>query len=154
MGLISQLDQLISNSASDDCSVTVIYSGVTITDFTDILLNCGCPISPLRPRCSVLIAFLGTLASATFDVMALHFSCLLFCYMHVCLHGSTPKHGSTASSDQQASPLLPMHRSQCSLSEPDQHLLQPVMLPLCIKASMSVNVSVSNYLNASVCTYT
>lgn len=32
MGQISPLDELISSSAFNDCSVTVIYSGVIITD--------------------------------------------------------------------------------------------------------------------------
>lgn len=44
MGQISLLDQLISNSAFNDCSVTVIYSGVIITD---VLLLCDGPSAPL-----------------------------------------------------------------------------------------------------------
>lgn len=44
MGQISPLDQLISNSAFNDCSVTVIYSGVIITD---VLLLCDGPSAPL-----------------------------------------------------------------------------------------------------------
>lgn len=36
MGQISPLDQQIFNSAFNDCSVTVIYSGVIITDVSVI----------------------------------------------------------------------------------------------------------------------
>lgn len=45
MGQISPLDQLISSSAFNDCSVTVIYSGVIITD---VLLLCDGPSAPPR----------------------------------------------------------------------------------------------------------
>lgn len=44
MGQISPLDQLIYNSAFNNCSVTVIYSGVIITD---VLLLCDWPVGPL-----------------------------------------------------------------------------------------------------------
>lgn len=59
MGQIGPLDQLISSSAFNNCSVTVIYSGVIITD---VLLLCDWPVPPppphpvpLSPQCSVLM---------------------------------------------------------------------------------------------------
>lgn len=64
MGQISPLDQLISNSAFNDCSVTVIYSGVIITD---VLLLCD-GLSAPRPSlfCADVIVFFGnTPASST-----------------------------------------------------------------------------------------
>lgn len=60
MGQISPVDQLISSSAFSNCSVTVIYSGVIITD---VLLLCDWPVPPppsscppsFSPQCSVLM---------------------------------------------------------------------------------------------------
>lgn len=56
MGQISPLDQLISNSAFNDCSVTVIYSGVIITD---VLLRCDGPSAPAPSlfRADVIVFF-------------------------------------------------------------------------------------------------
>lgn len=51
MGQISLLDQLISNSAFNNCSVTVIYSGVIITD---VLLLCDWPVALPPPPLIVL----------------------------------------------------------------------------------------------------
>lgn len=58
MGRISPLDQLISSSAFNDCSVTVIYSGVIITD---VLLLCDGPSAPWPSLfCADVIVFFGT----------------------------------------------------------------------------------------------
>lgn len=59
MGQISPQDQPISNSTFNDCSVTVIYSGVIITD---VLLFSDGPSAP-RPLCPVPMwsCFLGLL---------------------------------------------------------------------------------------------
>lgn len=66
MGQISPLDQLISNSAFNDCSVTVIYSGVIITD---VLLLCDGPSAPSPSSlCADVIVFFGT-TSASFTVV-------------------------------------------------------------------------------------
>lgn len=58
MGQISPLDQLISSSAFNDCSVTVIYSGVIITD---VLLLCDRLSAPAPSlfRADVVV-FFGT----------------------------------------------------------------------------------------------
>lgn len=63
MGQISPLDQLIFNSAFNDCSVTVIYSGVITAD---VLLVCDGPwaCSPSL-FCANVIVFFGTTASFT-----------------------------------------------------------------------------------------
>lgn len=129
MGQISLLDQLISNSAFNNCSVTVIYSGVIITD---VLLLCDWPVAlpPPSSFCADVIVFYGT-TPASFAVGALAF--LLF---PVLLNASLPRwpHSGTrvtASSDQQDCQTScerrlhtrpRTHRSQCSLSEPDNHL--------------------------------
>lgn len=66
MGQISPLDQLISNFAFNDCSVTVIYSGVIITD---VLLLCDGPLAPSPSLfCADVIVFFGT-TSASFTVV-------------------------------------------------------------------------------------
>lgn len=64
MGQISPLDQLISSSAFNDCSVTVIYSGVIITD---VLLLCDGPAAPSPSlfRADVIVFFGTTPASFT-----------------------------------------------------------------------------------------
>lgn len=69
MGQISL--QLISSSAFDDCSVTVIYSGVTITDVLLLALTVPC-------RCDrVFWDYSGLLKCG-----ALHFFCCFkFCSM-------------------------------------------------------------------------
>lgn len=41
MGQISPLDQLISTSAFNNCSVTVIYSGVIVTECYSFVMACG-----------------------------------------------------------------------------------------------------------------
>lgn len=70
MGQISPLDQLISNSAFNDCSVTVIYSGVIITD---VLLLCDGPSAPSPSSfCADVIVFFGT-TSASFTVVLCFF---------------------------------------------------------------------------------
>lgn len=66
MGQISPLDQLISNSAFNDCSVTVIYSGIIITD---VLLLCDGRSAPWPPLfCADVIVFFGT-TPASFTVV-------------------------------------------------------------------------------------
>ncbi len=73
MGQISLLDQLISNSAFNDCSVTVIYSGVIITDV--LLLRDGPSASlALIVLCRCDCVFGNT--SASFYCGALHFCCI------------------------------------------------------------------------------
>lgn len=53
MGQISPLDQLISNSAFNDCSVTVIYSGIIITDMLLLCDGRSAPSAPPPLPCSV-----------------------------------------------------------------------------------------------------
>lgn len=70
MGQISPLDQLISSSAFNDCSVTVIYSGVIIAD---VLLLCDGPSGPPQTphpssSCADVIVFFGT-TPASFTVV-------------------------------------------------------------------------------------
>lgn len=58
MGQISPLDQPICSSAFNDCSVTVIYSGVIITD---VLLLCDRPAAPSPSLfCTDVVVFLRT----------------------------------------------------------------------------------------------
>lgn len=91
MGQISPLDQLISSTAFNDCSVTVIYSGVIITD---VLLLCDGPSAPSPSSfCADVIVFFGT-TPASFTVVLCNFCRLKFCLMHVCLGGLTPGHES------------------------------------------------------------
>lgn len=76
MGQISPLDQLISSSAFNECSVTVIYSGVIITD---VLLLCDGPsalITLIVPcRCDRVFWDYSSL----FYCGALHFCRSKFC---------------------------------------------------------------------------
>lgn len=77
MGQISPLDQLISNSAFNDCSVTVIYSGVIITD---VLLLCDWPVG--GPLALIVLCRRDRVFwdySSLFCCGALHFCCFLFC---------------------------------------------------------------------------
>lgn len=90
MGQISRLDQLISSSAFNDCSVTVIYLGVIITD---VLLLCGGPLSLIVPcRCDRVFWDYSSL----FFCGALHFFAVSSCAekMHVFLGGPTRGHES------------------------------------------------------------
>lgn len=120
MGQISPLDLLISNSAFNNCSVTVIYSGVIITD---VLLLCDWPVGPLALivlcRCDRVFRPLFAVVLRIFVVSGLH----------VCLGGLTLGHESLRLlTDGVVRPRVrddnlppPTHRSQCSLSEPDKH---------------------------------
>lgn len=143
MGQISPLDQLISSSAFNDCSVTVIYSGVTITD---VLLLCDGPSAPLPSlfRADVIV-FFGT-TPASFTVVLCFF--LLF---QVLLNARLPRWPDsgtrvTASPDQRdcqasrkrRSHILPPwtnHSAACSHRK--RYLPSFSMLPLCIKTSLS-----------------
>lgn len=93
MGQISPLDQLISSSAFNDCSVTVIYSGVIITD---VLLLCDGPAAPSPSlfRADVIVFFGTTPASFTVVLCVFFCCCFQFCLMHVCLGGLTLGHES------------------------------------------------------------
>lgn len=144
MGQISPLDQLISNSAFNDCSVTVIYSGVIITDV--LLLRDG-PLAPLPSLfCADVIVFSGLL-------QPLFLWCFAFWLFQVLLNARLPRWPDsgtrvTASPDQrdcQASrerrshiPFPPPVQLQHRLSEPDKKNLLSTcfMLPLCNEISI------------------
>ena len=98
MGQISPQDQLISNSTFDDCSVTVIYSGVIITA---VLLICDGPSAPSPSlSCADVIVCFGT-TPASFTVVL----CIFFFLLQVLLNARLPKWldpgpGVTASPEQ------------------------------------------------------
>lgn len=138
MGQISPLDQLISSTAFNDCSVTVIYSGVIITD---VLLLCDGPSAPSPSSfCADVIVFFGT-TPASFTVVLCNFCRLKFCLMHVCLGGLTPGHKSRCFltngivkprvRDDRIPPPPNPHPPQIKIN------LQPVKLPLCVEISLS-----------------
>lgn len=126
MGQISPLDQLISNSAFNDCSVTVIYSGVIITD---VLLLRDCPSAPLPSLfCADVIVFSGAThpvwsGPAPSTVALCVFRCFKFCLSARLPRWPDPGTRVTASPDQRdCQAFANPHRPQRSLVEPDKHL--------------------------------
>lgn len=128
MGQISPLDPLISNSAFNDCSVTVIYSGVIIPDV--LLLCAGC--RPPLPHCSVPMwsCFLGLL-------QPLLLWCFAFLLFQVPLNARSPRWPDSASVKKDDR-IHPLDQSQRSLFEPCKHL--PSTSLMCIHVWMWVSM--------------
>ena len=84
MGQISPRDQLISNSAFINCSVTVINSGVIVTD---VLLLCDAPPTGPSPSssCADVIMFFGNYSSLFW------LWCFAFLLLQVLLNARLPQ---------------------------------------------------------------
>lgn len=142
MGQISPLDQLISNSAFNNCSVTVIYSGVIITD---VLLLCDWPVAPNpHPHRSVPTwsCFMGLLQ----PLLLWCFSIFVVSSSAKCKFASVASLWDTSYCVSWPTGLsnlvwetiaYPSAHTSISPACPNQIItyLQPVMLPLFIKIS-------------------
>lgn len=143
MGRISPLDQLISSSAFNDCSVTVIYSGVIITD---VLLLCDGPSAPWPSLfCADVIVFFGTTPASLPVVLCIYVvpssaqrTFASVAWLWETSHGvSGPRGLSNLTWETIA--YSPPDQSQRSLLEPEKKhaYLQLFMLLLCIKMAQS-----------------
>lgn len=173
MGQISPQDQLISSSAFNDCSVTVIYSGVIITD---MLLLCDGPSAPSPSLfCADVIVFFGT-TPASFTVVLCIFvvsssaKCTFasVAWLWDMSHGVSWPTGLSSRAWETIT-YSPPDQSQRSLAEPEKNTyLHSVMLPLRIKISLSstlyyqmfihvwmwVSMHVSNMCTVLICMHT
>lgn len=159
MGQISPLDQLISSSAFNDCSVTVISSRIIITD---VLLLCDCPSAPSPSLfCANVIAFFGTTPTSFTVVLCIFVvsSSAKCTFASVAWLGDTGHDVSPDQQDCQASherrsyiapPPLPRTNHSAACLNHRTTYLQPVMLPLKISVIYPLLLDVHTLVNASM----